>query len=99
MRPAIVAGVKNDKNDFPTGSPLERELLRQRIGTNLELNHLAERSLPAFDMPIGNGCVVAPDPASFPAAIQAVDPWIGCSDEESHRIGDTQRDPFLGGGS
>src|SRR5262245_45021423 len=65
---------------------------RQRVGAELEFQHLAGLPLAAFDMIRRAAGVGRPDPAALPATIGIVNAPIEPLGMEAHRIGHAQRD-------
>src|SRR6266446_9354558 len=66
------------------------ELLRQRAGSNLELDNLARVSLTAFHMERSASSVRGPDAFPFPTGTRIIDAAIDSFCIEAHRIRDAE---------
>src|SRR3989442_13207859 len=66
------------------------ELLRQRAGSNLELDNLARVSLTAFDMGRSASSVGGPDAFPFPTGTRIIDAAIDSFCIEAHRVRDAE---------
>ena len=62
------------------------ELLRQRAGSNLELDNLARVSLTAFHMERSASSVRGPDAFPFPTGTRIIDAAIDSFCIETHRV-------------
>ena len=71
-------------------------LARQRIGSDLELHGLAERSLPSFRVPDQVRAVIGPEPTAFPTRRRIVDSAIEPAMIEAERVRHAQRRPVAG---
>src|SRR5262245_36386693 len=56
--------------------PVRRQLASQRVGPNLEVHHLALRTLAAFDVPEEVRAVLRPQAAALPPAVRIIDAAI-----------------------
>ena len=60
----------------------------ERVGTNLEVDHLAGCPLTTLDVPVEVAAVVGPESAALPPRVRVVDAPVQTTREEPERIRD-----------
>jgi hypothetical protein len=65
---------------------------RERIGTQLKINDLARRSLPALGMERRSSAIGRPEPTFLPPTVRIIDAAVHALGVKAHRVGDAQND-------